>query len=222
MVLGGVNLVEKFFEKKIPNCQIEWYYKQGQSVLKNQIINTFDAPINDLIPYSCLILNMLNHYSGISTKVRKIHQSLKKDTPILVRPGYRSSCLEEEKRSIEGNGGTYTKEESLFIPYAYVKKQKELKKSIETEIPFCVEVNPGQDVSILNDFPLEKVSFQGFQFEELEKTLKEIKVSCKKELVLGEKDEDENLLNLNIDSVCLPDLTDRPPDNLLDMQWEPL
>lgn len=65
--ISGIELFEKSILYKSPQCQIRWFFKDGDIVLKNQKVASLHGNLIELLKAERVALNFLCHLSGVAT-----------------------------------------------------------------------------------------------------------------------------------------------------------
>lgn len=104
--LSGQNLFTESILFLEPRCQIRWFFKDGDTVLKNQKIAALSGDLLQIIKAERVALNFLGRLSGIATHTHLFISRIGA-TPIKILdtrktlPGYRSL---EKKAVVDGGG----------------------------------------------------------------------------------------------------------------------
>ena len=96
-ILCGLPLLKYIFQKieneKRESIKFSSYWKDGDSILKRDIICKVEAKIRTLLTWERIILNFLQYLSGISTNVKSIVQNVSPNIAIIdtrkTLPAYR-------------------------------------------------------------------------------------------------------------------------------------
>ena len=113
LVFVGEELIPYFFNAQ---CTVEIYKKDGTIITKNEIIGKIKGPAKEILTKERIMLNLIQHLSGIATLTRKMADRAE---PFGVKildtrkttPGLRLF----EKYSVKKKGGGYTKPDINFI-----------------------------------------------------------------------------------------------------------
>lgn len=106
LVVSGTVAFEECFRLLEPQLDIHWHFRDGQSVLKGQIVAALQGDLLQFLKAERVALNFLGHLSGVATLTRAYVDQVKHTkTKILdtrkTLPIYR----ELEKRAVRDGGG---------------------------------------------------------------------------------------------------------------------
>lgn len=182
LTLSGSELFEKTFKKFDSNTQIDWKFKDGQHILKKQIVAHISGAPSDLLKAERTALNFLGYLSGIASYTKKFVDACSPSkTKILhtrkILPFYRQYV---QKAVIDGGGSAHRKNLSEFVMIkdnhislaggieSAVKKIREKNQSGFIE----VEVKNIDEVKVCTNLNINRIMFDNMSNEDIEKSLK--------------------------------------------------
>ena len=180
-VIAGIAIASKIFNIFDPTLVLEIYKKDGDEVIKGDIVFQVMGPVHSILQTERLVLNIMQRMSGISTSTRKYVKLLeglkakildtRKNTPgirsfekeaVRLGGGYNHrfglfDMVLIKDNHIDFSGGI---ENAIRMAQNYIKeKNKPLKIEVEArnmeDIKIILEVG-GVDRIMLDNFSLEK------------------------------------------------------------------
>ncbi len=106
LVLSGTAPFEETVLVLDPTARVQWYFKEGDFVLKKQVICNITGDLVQVLKAERVALNFLGHLSGIASLTRKfVSQVEKTRTRILDTRKTLPAFRELEKRAVAHGGG---------------------------------------------------------------------------------------------------------------------
>lgn len=187
LTLCGLGLVQPILDSYGKDCHFEPHCKDGEPVEKGQIIGVLEGPAATLLQAERILLNFLQHLSGIASLTSTYVQALgKSDTALLdtrkTLPGYR--VLQKYAFAC---GGGYNHRIGLFdrvmlkdnhLAVAGATGGNRLTETIElasttcTDIPIEVEVDRLDQINPVLDAGADIILLDNFTTEDLRKAVK--------------------------------------------------
>ncbi len=133
-IISGIEEINVIFSKN--NVDIRFFFKEGDSVKKNQTIATLNGNVKSILKTERLVLNFLSRMSGISTETNKLVNLCKRINPNIkiaatrkTTPGFRRY----EKKAVEIGGGEshrFGLFDEILIKDNHLKISGSIKKTI--------------------------------------------------------------------------------------------
>jgi nicotinate-nucleotide pyrophosphorylase (carboxylating) len=135
LVLSGTLAFEQTMLSLDPGCKVQWHFKEGDAVLKKQIICHINGDLIQVLKAERVALNFIGHLSGIATLTRRfVDQIAHTTTKILdtrkTLPGYRDL----EKKAVSHGGGhnhRYNLSDAILIKDNHILVAGGLSKAVE-------------------------------------------------------------------------------------------
>src|SRR4051812_42683198 len=106
IVLSGTAPFEETVLVLDPTARVQWYFKEGDEVLKKQVICNITGDLVQVLKAERVALNFLGHLSGIATLTRKfVKQVASTRARILDTRKTLPAFRELEKRAVSHGGG---------------------------------------------------------------------------------------------------------------------
>ncbi|OQW46588.1 MAG: nicotinate-nucleotide pyrophosphorylase [Proteobacteria bacterium SG_bin7] len=106
LVLSGSMPFEKTLKTVEPNCQIQWYFRDGDLVLRAQTIAVIEGNLVQILKGERVALNFLGHLSGIATFTKCFVNELgKSKTKLLDTRKTLPLFRDLEKQAVVHGGG---------------------------------------------------------------------------------------------------------------------
>jgi nicotinate-nucleotide pyrophosphorylase (carboxylating) len=144
-ILSGIAYIKEF--PNICECKIEFIKKDGDSINKGDLIAKIWAKANILLSIERVILNILQHSSGIATNTNKTKKLLKNShIKLLDTRKTRPHLREFEKYSVRVGGGINHRmglDDSLMIKDTHlmtIPNLREFIKKARTQIPWTSKI----------------------------------------------------------------------------------
>ena len=144
-ILSGIEYIKEF--PNICDCKIEFFKSDGDKLKYKDVIAKISAKANILLSIERVILNILQHSSGIATNTKKVIKLLKKtDIKLLDTRKTRPFLKEFEKYSVRVGGGINHRmglDDSLMIKDTHLMTISNLKEFIITarkKIPWTSKI----------------------------------------------------------------------------------
>ncbi len=219
LVLCGQIIAQYIFNKYSPEIKCDWFFKDGENVLTDEIICRIKGPLKAIISGERVVLNFLQHLSAIATKTRKIVNQLHGTKIKLLDtrktlPGWRLL----EKYAVRIGGGKnhrFSLFDGILIKDNHIKCLQDIelamrlaKKKAPHLLKIEVEVeNIHQLKRVLPEKP-DIILLDNFSLDEIQTAIKIINKNCKIE-VSGNITEDniKDYLKLDIDYISMGSLT---------------
>jgi nicotinate-nucleotide pyrophosphorylase (carboxylating) len=192
LVLSGTAPFEETVLVLDPTARLQWYFKEGDSVLKKQVICNITGDLVQVLKAERVALNFLGHLSGIASLTRKfVLQVEKTRTRILdtrkrkTLPAYR----ELEKRAVTHGGGhnhRFSLSDAILIKDNHIALAGGLSKAVERVREHCkaaieVECSTLEDVKEAARLKVERVLLDNMSNEMMKAALELIPVSIESE-----------------------------------------
>ena len=146
-VLSGVSLINPIFEKINENVTVDILKKDGDSVTIGETICTVEGPIIAVLSGERLVLNLLQHLSGVASATKKL-------TTLIEERGARSKLLDTrktlpnlrllEKEAVVHGGGVnhrFGLFDMILIKDTHVKASGGPDKAVNNAKQWCHENN---------------------------------------------------------------------------------
>ncbi|MCB9073385.1 MAG: carboxylating nicotinate-nucleotide diphosphorylase [Bdellovibrionaceae bacterium] len=153
--LSGQDVFNRCIHYLDPLAQIRWFFKDGDTILKQQKVASINGDLLQIIKAERVALNFLGHLSGIATST---HLFISAAGPTKIRvldtrktlPGYR----EMEKKAVRDGGGYNHRmnlSDAVLIKENHIRLAKGISAAVHairehTESPIEVEVTNVQEV----------------------------------------------------------------------------
>jgi nicotinate-nucleotide pyrophosphorylase (carboxylating) len=190
LVLSGTAPFEETVLVLDPTARVQWYFKEGDVVLKKQVICNITGDLVQILKAERVALNFLGHLSGIASLTRKfVSQVAKTRTRILdtrkTLPAYR----ELEKRAVAHGGGhnhRFSLSDAILIKDNHIALAGGLAKAVERVREHCkaaieVECSTLDDVKEAVRLKVERVLLDNMTNETMKAALDLIPVSIESE-----------------------------------------
>jgi nicotinate-nucleotide pyrophosphorylase (carboxylating) len=190
LVLSGTAPFEETVLVLDPTARLQWYFKEGDLVLKKQVICNITGDLVQVLKAERVALNFLGHLSGIASLTRKfVAQVEKTRTRILdtrkTLPAYR----ELEKRAVAHGGGhnhRFSLSDAILIKDNHIALAGGLAKAVERVREHCkaaieVECSTLEDVKEAVRLKVERILLDNMSNEMMKAALDIIPVSIESE-----------------------------------------
>lgn len=190
LVLSGCDIFSTCILYMDPEAKISWQFKDGNSVLKNQIAALVTGNLVRILQAERVALNFLCHLTGIATLTKKFVQQIRHtDTQILdtrkTTPGWR----ELEKKAVHDGGGTNHRmnlSDAILIKDNHIAACGGVQNAIErarksSKLPIEIECKTLYEVEIAIQYDIQQILLDNMDSETLKKSLKSIPKSIKTE-----------------------------------------
>mgnify|MGYP001139133513 CR=1 FL=1 len=135
LVLSGTLPFEQTILMLEPNARVQWHFKEGDSILKNQVICHVSGDLIQILKAERVALNFIGHLSGIASLTREFvkqveHTKAKILDTRKTLPAYR----ELEKRAVVHGGGhnhRYNLSEAVLIKDNHIRVAGGLAKAVQ-------------------------------------------------------------------------------------------
>lgn len=152
--LSGQDLFTQSIHHLDPQCQIHWFFKDGDTVLKNQKMASLHGNLLQIIKAERVALNFLGRLSGIATHT---HLFVSRVGPTKIKildtrktlPGYR---VLEKKAVVDGGGHNHRKNlsDAVLIKENHIRLAGSITKAV-TEIRTRTQASIEVEVTTLNE-----------------------------------------------------------------------
>lgn len=166
LILSGTTPFEQTMQMLEPTSTIQWHFREGDRVLKSQIICHITGDLIQILKAERVALNFIGHLSGIATLTGKfVDKVAGTGTQILdtrkTTPGYR----ELEKRAVHNGGGTnhrFGLSDAVLIKDNHITVAGGLRQAVErirenTKEKIEVECGTLEDVVEAIDLAVDRV-----------------------------------------------------------------
>lgn len=145
LVFSGIHVAQEIYSQVSPKIRIRFNKKDGAWVLKGETIAVVKGPVSDLLRAERVVLNFLQHLSGVATLTRRFVEAIKP---------YRTKIMDTRKtlpglRALEKmaviHGGGYNHRMNLSDQYLIKDNHVEAAGGLEVAIDRVKEHQKNQN-----------------------------------------------------------------------------
>jgi nicotinate-nucleotide pyrophosphorylase (carboxylating) len=180
LILSGRELFEQTFRQGAPRTQQNWFFKDGQKLLKGQNVCSLEGNLVEMLKAERVALNFLGPLSGIATLTRKfVEEVYPLETKILdtrkTLPLYRNFA----KKAVRDGGGHNHRmnlSDSIMIKDNHISMIGSLERAIEilrreTSKPIIVEVRTLDEVQRAAKMDVQRLLLDNMNIEMMKKAM---------------------------------------------------
>lgn len=188
LILSGTAPFEQTIEMLEPTSTVQWHFREGEKVLKSQIICHITGDLIQVLKAERVALNFIGHLSGIATLTGRFVDEVRgTKTKILdtrkTTPGYR----ELEKRAVHHGGGTnhrFGLSDAILIKDNHITVAGGLRQAVErirenTKEKIEVECGTLEDVVEALDLGVDRVLLDNMDNESLAMAVNLVETSAR-------------------------------------------
>lgn len=240
LILSGTTAFEQTLEALEPTLKVQWYFREGDQVLKNQIVCHLTGDLVQILKAERVAVNFISHLSGIATLTRAFVQAVGGlETLILdtrkTLPGFREL---ERKAVVHGGGMNHPtrfpdfiliKENHLQLAGGMSRAFKRIRSHSDAKIE--VECSNIQAVKEATDNRAEAILLDNMSDPEISEAVMWIKASDQKRQTRTlieasgnmKLDRVRSVAELGVDAISVGALTHSAPasDLSLGLEWQP-
>lgn len=178
--LSGQDLFTQSILFLDPECQIRWFFKDGDTILKSQKMASLHGNLLQIIKAERVALNFLGRLSGIATnthlfisRVGKTHIKVLDTRKTL--PGYRAL---EKKAVVDGGGYNHRHNlsDAILIKENHIRLAGGIQKAVlairsQIDLPIEVEVTNLTEVKEAVDLGVQRLLLDNMSKEMIQKSL---------------------------------------------------
>ncbi|MCC6277048.1 MAG: carboxylating nicotinate-nucleotide diphosphorylase [Oligoflexia bacterium] len=182
LILSGTEPFEETFRQIDSSVQIQWQFKDGQSVLNRSPIAHLQGPLASLLKAERTALNFIGHLSGVATLtsqfVKKVNQTKCKITETRkTTPGLRAL----EKTAVLHGGGTNHRislSDAVLIKENHIRAAGGMTQAIThirsrwPKLPIEVEASNLKEVQEALDNQVSRIMLDNMKNDQIEEALK--------------------------------------------------
>ncbi len=198
-IISGLNFCKTAFKLVGKETIFKQLIKDGNSVMKNQVIAEIKAKTKTILIAERTALNFLNHASGISTLTNKFIKRVGNKTKICCTRKTTPNLRLLEKYAVKKGGGynhRFNLSDEILIKENHISSDKNLKnlviKAIKTNKIITVEIENINQLKQILGLKFKRILFDNMSLKHLKKCLK----VCKN-MYQTEYSGNANLKNIN-------------------------